>query len=422
MRVLYLHQHLAIRKGSIGTRSFEFARLLRQRSHEVTMLCGRNELSGLPSGERLIERHEIDGIPIIQLNVPYSQGMGFARRFVAFVWFMLLATFVAMRERNVDLIYATSTPLTIAVPAMIGALVKRRPFVFEVRDLWPEVPIGLGLLRNPVLITVAKLLARLTYRRACRIVACSPGMKDGIVRGGVSAAKVVVIPNGCDADLFDVPEAIGRAFRAEHSYLKDRPLVVYTGAFGMVNGVDYLVRLAHRLQSRGKQVSFLLVGEGSEKERVRELAEKLEVLGRSLWILEAVSREQTAAVLSAATIATSTVIPNSVLWNNSANKFFDALAAGRPVMVNHGGWLAELLIQTGIGIVVSAEDFDSAADVLTEFLESEARLKAARIAARRLARDQFARTRLAARLEEVLVEASCRMPIGPNHELAVHHD
>jgi glycosyltransferase involved in cell wall biosynthesis len=408
VRVLYLHQHLAIRAGSVGTRSFEFARLLRERGHDVTMLCGWNELSGLPSGRRLIERHKIDSIPIIQLNIRYSQQMGYGRRFIAFVWFILLASFVAARERNVDVIYATSTPLTIAIPAMIGSLVRRRPFVFEVRDLWPEVPIELGVLRNPILILAARLLERLAYRRARRIVACSPGMKDGIVRCGVPSAKIAVIPNGCDVDLFEVPDAVGQAFRAEHSFLEDRPLVVYTGAFGLVNGLEYLVRLAHRLQSRGKRFAFLLVGEGREKARVRELAKELGVLDRSLWIVDAMSRERTVAVLSAATIATSTVIPNRVLWNNSANKFFDALAAGRPVMVNHGGWLADLLTETGAGIVLPAEDFDRAADGLTAFLESEASLRTARVAARRLVRDHFGRRRLADHLEQVLFECHAK--------------
>ena len=405
MRILYLHQHFATRKGSAGARSYEFARLLQQRGHETTILCGRGDRSGLVSQTgRLVEKCELDGLRILQLNVFYSQEMGYLRRMLSFVWFVLLASWVAVSQRDVDVIFATSTPLTIAVPAIVASRINRRPFVFEVRDLWPKVPIGLGILRNPLLIALARGLERLAYRCATHIVTLSPGMRDGIIRAGVPAEKVSVIPNACDNDLFDVSPEVGLAFRARHPYLMDRPLVVYTGAFGMVNGLDYLVRLAQQVRSLDESIAFLLVGAGSEKEALYDLAQDLGVLNKNLWLMEAIPRHEIPAVLSAATIATSTFIPNPVLWHNSANKFFDALAAGRPIAINHGGWLADLLHASKAGIVLPAHNLDKAAEMLIEFLRSESRLERARQAARVLARERFDRSRLVAQLERVLLD------------------
>src|SRR5512138_3392597 len=119
MHILYLHQHFTTREGSSGTRSYEFSRLLIERGHTITMLAGRFHRSGLPHEEgKLVDTHDVDGIHVLTLNVPYDQKMSYLRRTLAFIWFMLLASWVALRQRNVDVIFATSTPLTIAVPAI----------------------------------------------------------------------------------------------------------------------------------------------------------------------------------------------------------------------------------------------------------------------------------------------------------------
>jgi glycosyltransferase involved in cell wall biosynthesis len=412
LKILYLHQHFTTREGSGGTRSYEFARMLRQRGHEITILCGKGDRSGLPSqSSRLIEERELEGLKILQLKVVYNQKMSYWRRMLSFAWFMLLASWVAVRQRDIDIIFATSTPLTIAVPAIIASRISQRPFVFEVRDLWPEVPIGLGVLRNPLLVALARGLERLSYRYATHIVACSPGMRDGILRAGVETRKVSVVPNACDNDLFDVPAEIGLAFRARHPHLKGRPLVVYAGAFGMANGLDYLVRLAQQVRSLDESVAFLLVGVGKEREAIYGLAQVAGVLHKTLWLMDAIPRESMPEVLSAATIAISTFVSNSVLWHNSANKFFDALAAGRPVAINYNGWQADLLKESGAGIILPPDDVEKAAVMLIEFLHSESLLGRARQAARLLARERFDRNQLANQLEGILLDTMSGLPV-----------
>lgn len=408
MKILYLHQHFSDRNGSAGTRSYEFARLLRRRGHDVTVVCGRGDRSGLPTQNGMFEPGELDGFRVIQLNVAYSQQMSFLRRLLAFAWFVLLSSWVALRQRDVDVILASSTPLTIVIPALVASRIKRIPFVFEVRDLWPDIPIGLGVLRNRLLVACARGLEHLAYRSAAHIIALSPGMRDGVISSGTPAEKVTVIPNACDNELFDVPRELGLGFRRRHAYLMNRLIVLYAGAFGKVNGLDYLIRLAHQTRGIDETIAFLLVGAGRDRPKLESLGRELGILNENLWIFDGVPKHSIPEILSAADIAISTVIPNRVLWHNSANKFFDALAAGRPVAINHGGWQADLLTETGAGIVLPPDDIEKAAEMLVGFLHSESRLKQARKAARVLAREQFDRNLLVREIESVLENAVCK--------------
>jgi glycosyltransferase involved in cell wall biosynthesis len=180
---------------------------------------------------------------------------------------------------------------------------------------------------------------------------------------------------------------------------------VYTGTFGLINGVDYMVNIADAMRSIAPDVRFLLVGQGAEAEKIKHHAQALGVLNRNLWIWSAVPKQNMPDLLAAATVATSFVIPLQALWHNSANKFFDALAASKPIAINHGGWQAELLKQTGAGIVLPADDPTQAARQLAAFVHAPQRLQQAGVAARRLAHDEFHRDVLAAKLEHVLMQA-----------------
>lgn len=407
MHILYLHQHFTTREGSSGTRSYEFSRLLHQKGHEVTIICGLYSQSGLPHKTgRIVEEHSVDGLRVLALNVPYDQKMSYLRRILAFIWFMILSSWFAARQRQIDVIYATSTPLTIAVPAMIASFVRRKPFVFEVRDLWPDVPIGMGILRNRVFKALALSLEWVTYRRAKHIVALSPDMKTGIIKKGINPDKITMIPNASDNDLFDVPPQAGIDFRAKHPELGSGPLVVYAGTFGKVNNLTYFVRLAGCVRHLDDQVRFLLVGMGGEAKRIRALVQRLGLLNQNFFLMDAAPRREIPAILSAATMATSSALPNPVLWANSANKVFDALAAGKPLMINYQGWQAEMLHETGAGLVLDPKDISTAAHKLVEALHDPTWLENASKAAKQLACERFARDRLAVVLEGVLLDAA----------------
>jgi glycosyltransferase involved in cell wall biosynthesis len=217
-----------------------------------------------------------------------------------------------------------------------------------------------------------------------------------------------VIPNGCDVEAFDVDPGAGVAFRERFSWLGDRPLIVYTGTLGLVNGVSYLARLAKATLDRDPEIRFLIVGQGKEEQLVRSTAEQLGVLDRNFFMHEGISKVEMPALLAAADIATSTVIDVEELWANSANKFFDALAAGTPIAINHRGWQADLIEQTGAGLVFDARNIEAAAEKLICAVRRPGWLKTAGAAARQLGHAQFDRDRLAAQLDQVLRDAANR--------------
>jgi glycosyltransferase involved in cell wall biosynthesis len=404
VRILYLHQYFVPPDGPGGTRSYEFARRWIDMGHDVCLITSS---AYMPEPYRSFDRItalNIAGIPAVVIPLAYSNAMSFPSRIRAFVRFAFLASREAMRH-PADVVFATSAPLTIAIPGLAARLRYRIPLVFEVRDLWPEKPIAMGALRNPVARALARSLEWIAYHAATHVVALSPGAVSGIKRRGIPAGRISVIPNSCDLDLFDVPAERGQPIRARLGLTADQPLIVYTGAFGYVNGVGYAVEMAKTLAAIAPEVHILLIGSGVEKDQVIAQAAGSGVLNRNLIIWDPVPKNEMPDVLAAATMATSFVIAVEALWDNSANKFFDGLAAGKPVAINHGGWQADLLDESGAGIVLPPGDPAQAARQLAAFVRDADRLRAAGEAARQLARTRFDRDGMARQLEAILRSA-----------------
>lgn len=397
MRIVYIHQYYCNPQMAGGIRSYEQARRLVERGHEVHVVT-----TDITEGKRELGWRETndDGVHVHWFSVPYANTMSYARRLRAFAEFMALATVKATRIKA-DLVFATSTPLTVAVPGVLASKLSRSPFVFEVRDLWPEVPIKMGALRNPVARRLAGGLANFAYRNASEVIALSPGMAAGVTarRPGT---RTTMIPNAADIAMFDVKPAAVQRFRARHEWLGDRPLIVYTGALGKVNGVEYLVHAARRMQEIDPDVQVLIVGHGMEWEPTKALAKSYGLLDDTVHMWPKVPKSDLPVILGAATMSTSFVRPIKALWDNSANKFFDALAASRPIAINHGGWQADLLNETGAGLVLDPEDAADAGEKFAKYVRDDQWLSRARAAAHTLAVERFSRDLLFDRFEQVL--------------------
>lgn len=411
MRILYLHQYFNTPEMSGGTRSYEMARRMVSAGHEVHMVTSYREKD--PDREGWFQTEEA-GIHVHWYPVPYSNHMGFLRRVKAFFAFALAARKKVV-ELDGNIIFATSTPLTIALPAVPAARKKKIPMVFEVRDLWPEMPIAVGALSNPVLQYAARRLEHWAYHNAEAVVALSPGMKEGVVRTGYPAKRVAVIPNSSDNAEFAHDADAAARFREVRDWLGDKPLLVYTGTFGAVNGVGYLVPVAKELLRISSDIRILLVGDGAETDKVAREAESACVLGQNLFIEGKLPKREIPALLSAATMASTLFIDLPEMRPNSANKFFDALASGTPILLNYGGWMHDLVNTHGCGLALWQR---SAAEVAAE-LESKMHdkdwLSSAGRSARQLAEECFARDKLADQLMRVLQAAQQGHP-----EKAVH--
>ena len=365
-----------------GTRSYEMARRFAAAGHEVHVITSSTKSSNsIPRWTT----EELDDVTVHWIPVKYDNGMSVLRRLVAFGTFALAAGWKA-RSMKPDVIFATSTPLTIALPGVFAKRRSRARMVFEVRDLWPEGPIALGALRHPLMRRAALELEKFAYRNSDAVIALSPGMVEGVADKGVPRGKISMIPNSCDNASFDVAEEEGMAFRAERPWLGDRPLVLYAGTLGRVNGVGYFAHLAKSVRLIDPEIRFLVVGDGAERDLVANLASKLGVCDVNFFMERSVPKSSMPRLMSAATVATSLVIPVKELEANSANKFFDALAAGRPIAINHDGWQADLIRDNGLGLVLDPVNMDSAASSLVELVHDPGSLQRARESARTIAR------------------------------------
>jgi glycosyltransferase involved in cell wall biosynthesis len=399
VKILYLHQYFKTPTMSGGTRSYEMARRMAAAGHEVHMVTTRQ---GRDRGWAV---EEVDGITVHWLNLAYDNRMSYLRRILAFLAFAARSSIRAVRVGG-DVVFATSTPLTIAIPGVLASKLRGAPMVFEVRDLWPELPIAMGALKNPITQWLARRLERFAYQNSAAVIALSPGMADGVVATGYPAKRVVVVPNSCDSDAFAVSEEAGGAIRRGRPWLGERSLVIYAGTLGAINGVSYLVDLARETRTLDPDVRFLVVGAGAEQEKIRWQAARDGVLGQNFFMESPLPKKDMPALFSAAAICTSLFLPIREMEANSANKFFDTIAAGRPIAINHGGWLAESIESNDLGLVLPSNDPASAARDLCAFLSDPDRIKRARAGARRLADSTFSRDYLYSQVEAVLKGAA----------------
>jgi glycosyltransferase involved in cell wall biosynthesis len=401
MKVLYFFQYFNTPDAPGGTRTFEMARRLVRAGHEVTLVT--SDYSGrFGSTKTVVDR--VDGIEVHYLAVPYANTMAFRSRYLAFVRFAAGATLVGLRHRP-DIVFASSTPLTIAIPGLIAAWRWSVPFVFEIRDLWPHVPIAMGALRNPMAIALARFLERLAYRRASDVIALSPGMARGVAETGYPRDRIHVIPNAADLELFGQLDADPTFLHRMLPQVGEGPVILYAGALGRANRVDYLVEVAAAMQGLRSDAKFVIVGEGSERDRVRALAADLGVLDSNLFLADRMPKRMMPALFAAATVVTSVFDVNQALEDNSANKFFDALAAGRPIAINYGGWQAELIRESGAGKVLSTDPVEAASQLAAWLGDAHGLLRAG-ANARTLAESRFARDDLFTMFRGVLEGAA----------------
>jgi glycosyltransferase involved in cell wall biosynthesis len=404
MRILYFYQYFTIPEGSYSTRVYEFARRWARAGDSVTVVTSVYDRSGIsPNGA--ISRLNIDGIDVRMINIRLSNAHGKAFRLMTFIAYAAIACWYAL-VLPADVVVASSGPLTVGIPAMVARYVRRRPLVFEVRDLWPEGAIQLGVLTNRAAIWLARSLEKACYRAAARIIALSDGMADWI-KANHGIDHIDVVPNASDNELvaaikgpFELPQwAIGKE------------LAVYAGALGLIDDCTQVLEVARALQERNvDNVQFVIIGSGKEGDHLRQLASEMDL--RNLRFLGPLPKEAVMRWLGAARCSLFTVKNVPFLATASPNKVFDAFAAGTPVIQSTEGWIGRLFEREQCGITVMPGDIQAMADAVVKLADDPNLRERLGANARRIARDMFDRTLLAEKMRTVLASASSRASRG----------
>lgn len=363
MNILYYHQHFATPQGAGGTRSYEMACRLIRRGHNVTMICGSyaNANLGLKSKyHRGVRSGYIDGIHVIEFYLPYSNYDSLLKRTWIFFKYAIKSTIIAMRH-NYDLLFATSTPLTAGIPGIIASLLRKKPFIFEVRDLWPELPREMGVIKNPLVLRAMDLLEWTSYHCADACIGLSPGIVKGIKRLGIDDKKIAMIPNGCDLDLF-----IHRASEPLRPSVVENTdfTAIFTGAHGIANGLNAVLDAARELINRNRlNIKLIFIGDGKLKPKLKSRAEKEKLINCNF--LNPVPKTELARLLSRVDLGMM-ILANvpAFYYGTSPNKFFDYIASGLPVLNNYPGWLADIITDNKCGIAVPPDDPIAFADAL----------------------------------------------------------
>ena len=393
MKILYFHQHFSTPKGSAGIRSYEMARRLIKRGHQVTMVCGSyrgGETDLTESFVNGLRRGTVDGIDVIEFNLAYSNNDSFIKRSLTFAKFAMRSVGLAFTEQY-DVVFATTTPLTAGIPGIFARWLRRKPFVFEVRDLWPELPRAMGVIRNPMVLGAMGILEWVSYRSAHRLIGLSPGIVDGIARLNVPSERISLVPNGCDLDIFTGDLEPWQPI----SVKQDDLMAVFAGTHGIANGLDAVLNAAQVLKQRGREdIKLVLIGQGKLKTELQAHA-KDDGLTNVIFY-DPVDKNQLAGLLASADIGLQILanIP-AFYYGTSPNKFFDYISAGLPVLNNYPGWLAEQINKHQCGFVVPPDNDEDFADALEKAADNRDELIMMGKNGRKLAESKYDRKLLA---------------------------
>ncbi len=378
MKIIYIHQYFLTEEEGGAIRSFYISQALKNKGHDVHIVTAHNK--------PYQEIKAIQGTTVYYLPVDYDNSYGFLKRIFAFLKFTWKAYVTCKSIKKADLVYASSTPLTIGIIALALRAFQNIPYVFEVRDLWPEAPIQLGYLNNPILQYIAKKLEKSIYKHANHLVALSPGMEEGMK--AITPTPITMIPNMSDCTFFKPVVPISMS-----------PIVItYFGAVGKVNRMDSLIDLAHYASKHfPNKYLFVVAGKGSELNRIKTAALDLDNIVFKGHLDKAGIR----TLLEESHVSYISFGPEAVLETNSPNKFFDSIAMGKLCVITTKGWIKELIEKNRIGFYYNGDEPEHFF-IRIESLTNKSSLESISTRAHHLAVHDFEKTTLTQHVVDVI--------------------
>jgi glycosyltransferase involved in cell wall biosynthesis len=395
MHILIIHQAFASLNEPGGTRHHEFARLLTAHGHKVTVIA--SPVSYITGSHTNQINSEMEGVTILRAAVYDAHHKSFAHRILAFFSFMFSSFWIGLGIKNVDLVWGTSPPIFQGVTAWVLARVKGAKFLFEVRDLWPQFAIAVGVLTNPILIFLSEWLERSLYRHADRVMINSPGFLQPVTSRG--AKRVVLIPNSADPSMFH-PSDSGSRFRQSNK-LEDKFIVLYAGAHGMSNDLSVILDSASLLANT-KNIHIVLLGDGKEKTALRVRAKEMQL--SNVTFLPSVPKVEMAFALAGADACVAILKPLEEYKTTYPNKVFDYMAAGRPVVLAIDGVIRDVVEAADCGFFAAPGCAEEVAEAIRKLAADTEQSRAMGMRGREYLERNFSRAVIGEKLVRLLEE------------------
>ena len=391
MHILYFYQYFTTPKGAYSTRVYELARRWVAQGARVTVVTACYDKSDLRS-DKLFDRRTIEGIELRIINIATSNKQSFLRRILGFVAFSMASVYYAVTIRA-NILVCSSGPLFVGLPGLAAKFLRGTRYIFEVRDIWPEGAIQLGVLRNPVLKGLARWFEGVCYRHAAGIIPLSPGMKEWI-EGRCPYKPMRVIPNASDLQLASEAEPMKR----EAEGLR---YVTFSGSLGMLHDPWMAVRVAEELKRRDRDdIRVIICGDGKDRSAMQEHAETNRL--DNLRLLGNCPKLEVFSWLKISDCALFYCNPAPIIDTASPNKVFDYLATGVPVVQTTQGWIKDLLSEHGCGLTVARSDAVAICGAIEKLVDDRALREEMSRCALRVAENHFDRDRLAAEMLEFI--------------------
>lgn len=376
MLITIYHSYFRFPEEGGGIRSFHLAQKLLKEGHEVKVISRHNDLRG---------DHVIDGVHIRYYGIPYDNNFGFLRRVFGFLLFQLKAIRYSLKYRS-DLNYIISTPLTNGLVGVVAKKLRKTPFIFEVGDLWPDVPIELGIIKTPLLKRILIALEKKIYKESILITALSPAIKGIIEEKTIGTKRVVSIPNFSDCEFFKPSEP-------PTTFDNSTPFIIsYIGTLGFANDLGPWLDLAEALEEAALPVQFKIMGNGAQKELLQSKSRSLAL--SNVAFLPFSDKPGVRTLLNSSHAVIVSFAKGNILHTGSPNKLFDGLAAGKLIIHNLGGWIEEIVKASACGIRHDILNPNVTIQCISDYLSNPNLLLLAQSNARRLGETEFEKEKL----------------------------
>ena len=392
--ILLIHQVFVTPKQGGGTRHYELAKYLVQYGYKVTIIASDTDYL---SGENKRIREEVmDGINIVYAPTYKNLHKSILHRAVAFLSFSLSSFYFGFKTKGVDVIWGTSPPLFQSLTCLLLSLVKRKPFIFEVRDLWIDFARQLGVVKSPFLYYPCKFLERILYKFSTRVMVNSPGFIPYISKV-VPENKIKLIPNGViTKDFQDIDQNIVKKLKKTH-ITKDKFHVMYTGNLGMANDIETILETSDLLRNES-QIHFSFIGGGMLVSKFKEIVKKKNL--HNVSFLPSVSKTEMPALLSLASVCLATLKDIPLFATVYPNKVFDYMAAGKPTILAIDGAIKEVIEKSQGGTVTKPGDAVLLKDAILSYFNTPILITQHGKYAKEYVRENFEREDLALKLKK----------------------